>query len=130
MKKMRHVREGKFGEKEYFIESTTEEVSEYLKIRLEMKDIGNNQGKARKCKCEEEESIEHLLKCAKINQDEGGNNATIEDFLGERLANSIPKLNEYEKNLLKEYDSFFKILLQKSIQKVPQCHTKKRFKPT
>ena len=48
MKKLRHGKKSKFGKKDYLTKSSTEEASEYLCIRLEMKDIGNNQGKERK----------------------------------------------------------------------------------
>ena len=54
MKKMRHVKEGKFGKRKYMMESTTEEAAEYMRLRLEMKDLGNNHGKE-KCICGEEE---------------------------------------------------------------------------
>ena len=51
MKKLRHGKKNKFRKKLYLTKSTTEEASEYLCIRLEMKGIGNNQGKERKCMC-------------------------------------------------------------------------------
>ena len=63
MKKMRHVKEGKFGKRKYMMESTTEEAAEYMRLRLEMKDLGNNHGKERKCICGEEEIIEHVIEC-------------------------------------------------------------------
>ena len=39
------------------------EVVGTIKRRLEMMDVGNNLDKRRKCRCGEEESTEHIIKC-------------------------------------------------------------------
>ena len=82
MKKLRHGKKSKFGKKDYLTKSSTEEASEYLCIRLEMKDIGNNQGKERKCMCGEKESVEHLSECKEI-RDKIGIPLNIEDIKAE-----------------------------------------------
>ena len=39
------------------------EVAGTIKRRLEMRDVGNNLGKRRKCRCGEEEKTEHIIEC-------------------------------------------------------------------
>ena len=68
MKKLRHIKGGRYERKKYILESTTEEVAEHLRIKLEMRDIGNNHGKERKCMCGEDELVEHLAECKEIEK--------------------------------------------------------------
>ena len=63
MKKLRHQKGQKFERKKYLGEMTIAEASETMKRRLEMKDIGNNWGKRRICKCGERETVEHMVEC-------------------------------------------------------------------
>ena len=82
MTKLRHLKGKKFGKSKYVLDATTEEASEFMKIRLEMKDIGKNYGKDRKCICNEDETIEHIIKCKEVNGTEGW--IEIEDINEER----------------------------------------------
>ena len=62
------VKEGEFGLKLYIKTSTSEDASNYFRLRLEMFDIGNNQGKQRQCVCGEPEELEHLVRCERIKE--------------------------------------------------------------
>ena len=97
MKKMRHVRDGQFGRKEYIKNSTSEEAADYLRLRLEMYDIGNNHGKARKYSCGSEEKLEHIVKCQMVKE-KVGETANIEDV----KEDDKKKLNEM-KEWMKRY---------------------------
>ena len=66
MKKMRHQKGKKFEKKPYLKETTINEASEMIRSRLELWDIGNNQGKRRKCICGEEETSEHIVDCRRV----------------------------------------------------------------
>ena len=68
MKKLRHVREQRFQRQEYLDNSKPKEASEYLKIKLEMKDIGKNLGNKRQCTCGKEETIEHVIECKEVKR--------------------------------------------------------------
>ena len=56
----------KFERKLYVKEMGVGEVAEIVRTRLELWDIGNNQGKNRKCVCDEKESVEHIMECEEI----------------------------------------------------------------
>ena len=68
-RKMRHQYGQEFARKRYLKEMGVKEASSTIRRRLEMLDIGNNQGKNRKCeRCKEKETTEHLIECSR---DEG-----------------------------------------------------------
>ena len=64
MTKLRHV-QGKYERQEYIKQVGIKEASEFIRVRLEMKDIGKNQGQGRICAgcSRENESTEHIMKC-------------------------------------------------------------------
>ena len=64
MTKLRHLK-GKFERQEYSKQVGIKEASEWIRVRLEIKDIGKNQGQGRTCVgCgRENESTEHILQC-------------------------------------------------------------------
>ena len=66
MRKMRHQVGDKFERKLYVKEMGVGEVAEIMRTRLELWDIGNNQGKNRKCVCDEKETVEHIMECEEI----------------------------------------------------------------
>eukprot|EP00111_Clytia_hemisphaerica_P012183 TCONS_00035772-protein len=73
MKKMRHVKDDLYyGQKEYLKTSSNidsrREAADYLWMRLEMFDIGNNHGKNRKCVCGEPEELEHIVECERVRE--------------------------------------------------------------
>lgn len=68
MRKLRHQKNEKFERQKYLGETTLTEATEMIRMRLEMEDIGNNQGKGRKCECGEEERTEHIVKCKEVKK--------------------------------------------------------------
>ena len=66
MRKLRHLRQSKFEQKQYLKEATSSEAADILRMRLEMFDIGNNQGRSRICICGQPESLEHIVTCRKV----------------------------------------------------------------
>ena len=74
MKKLRHVKHQSFERQEYVKGRGMKEVSEILRTKLNMwnmgRDLGGNEEACRFCK-DREETIEHLLECEEI---EGSSN--------------------------------------------------------
>ena len=66
MRKLRHLRQSKSEQKQYLKEATSSEAADILQMRLEMFDIGNNQGRSRICICGQPENLEHIVTCRKV----------------------------------------------------------------
>ena len=67
MKKLRHQRSQEFQRKNYLLETAISEATDIIRMRLEMNDIGNNQGRKRLCRCGEgEETAEHIVNCITV----------------------------------------------------------------
>ena len=63
-RKMRHQIGQKFEKKGYLKKIGIAEASNMIRRRLEMLDVGNNQGKQRQCRYwKEKEETEHMIKC-------------------------------------------------------------------
>ena len=67
-KKQRHQKGNKFERQEYLKEVGIRKASEMIRTRLEMWDIGRNMGKDWKCKCGEDETIEHIMTCQRMKE--------------------------------------------------------------
>ena len=68
-----------------------------MRIRLEMIDLGNNFGKDRKCVCGEEEEIEHIIECRKVEKEMEGK-VSIEELNGgrkEEIKRVVKWIKEY-----------------------------------
>ena len=69
MRKLQHQEGRKFTRQKYFAECEIAEVSEIMKTKLEMWDLGKNIGNERKCICEEEgETTEHIIECGVVKE--------------------------------------------------------------
>ena len=105
MSKLRHQKEQEFIMQEYIKETSIWRIRDLIRVKLEMLDIGRNQGENRIC-CgchSEEESTEHIVSCRAAReltgiQDETNTNITSERCNLINIYNILKKYMEYRDN--------------------------------
>ena len=102
MKKLRHQKQQTFKKQEYIKQNTITQVTELIKTKLEMWNIGNNLGEGeRKCfGCKEcEEITEHICSCKEVQK-------TLKDEIQVDFNDnkSLNKITNYIKKYMKWRD--------------------------
>ena len=73
MKKMRHIKKSRFKESAYVPKCSIRELSEVLRVKLNMTNLRCNYGKQEQCKfCSvAQESTEHMINCEEVKKKVG-----------------------------------------------------------
>ncbi len=101
MSKLRYLRGSTFRERDYVGKCNMEELTQLLKLRLNMIPLECNYGKKSKCKmCEDEmETTEHMLMC-KITQQKVG--YSVKGRLTSECKGELSEISKYQQRVIQE----------------------------